>query len=143
MIQKFKTENPIPSCEILELEYENGKWYYIYGINTPEEISNEESKEFIVYGHISNLVVKYDDLNELSVNIHFKTLDQYIDILNKQRQADLDYRVSWLSRHPKCPINTVILENRSYKQEELQEKISYLSTILMEVDDVTIFAAVK
>lgn len=142
MIQKIKFKEPIPSCEILELEYENGEWIYVYGINTPVEI-NESSKGLIVYGHICNLEVKHDDLPELSVNIHFDTMDQYMEILKSQRQADLDYRKDWLKRHPKCPVNTAILENRNYDHEELSEHISYLSTIIFKMQNETVFAAVK
>lgn len=145
MLQTIEFDDLIPSCEIYEVKYnrETGKWTYVYAFETPFELTDDNEEELIVYGHISNMDVRKADLNELSINIHFKTLSDYIHILNTQRQADRDYRIDWLKRHPKCPINTVILENRDYDHKELQERVTYASTILMKTDNITVFAAVK
>lgn len=152
MYQFLKFENPIPSCEIFEINYNNEKnnWEFIYSINTTKEITNNSNQEnFIVYGHISDLIIKnvssvvYGD----SVNIEFNTLDEYIEILENQRIIDLAYRNAWEKANPeiaeKGPNNTIKLENKDYNNNELKKlNVHYIASIIYKNNNETIFAAV-
>lgn len=141
MIQKLTLTHPIPSSIVSELKYEDGDWKYVYYINTPEEI-NDEDKEFVVYGYISNLDVRYDDLGDLSNNIHFNNLQDYMEILEAQYNADMNYRLQWYAKSNKHTINTVVLENRDYDEIELGDIIKYLAIPMYKTKTHTVFAAV-
>lgn len=121
MYQFLKLNDPIPSCEIYSLEFDEGKWIYIYALNVPFELTDENTEEIIVYEYISDLYLKLPNtVHPESVNLKVIKLHEYLHLLNKQREADLDYRNKWLSKLDVIPeINSVTLKNKSYSHQEL------------------------
>ena len=153
MYQFLKFDEIIPSCEIFELNFDekDDKWYYIYALNTPFELTNnKDQEELIIYEYISDLILKEPNfVHGESINIKIKSLDQYIEILNKQRQVDLLYREFWKINNPDIakhgPNNCVTLENRNYSNKELRELgIHYIATNLKQNNKIclTVFAAI-
>lgn len=121
MFQLLEFDNPIPSCSIYGLKFNNGKWKFIYRVETPN-ILNKENKdeEYIIYEYISDLKVKHKkDVHPESVNIVFKTLDEYLSFLEAQRIADIEYREKWKKEHPDEIPNLFILENKNYDFNDL------------------------
>lgn len=141
MLQKLTFDQPIMSAEIGDLLFEDGKWKYVYHVDVPEELTDTPG-EYMVYGHISSLVVKADDHSEISNNIHFKTLEEYLQILQTQIDADMQFRIQYFAKKSKHTINTVVLENRNYLSDELSKEISYLAFEMIQGEDHTVFAAV-
>jgi hypothetical protein len=140
---------PIPSCEIHSLRYDGGKWVFAYAVNTPVEITNSNKQDLIVYEYISDLIVRIGDgQHPDAVNIHFKTLDEYMLLLEAQRTADLEFRRKWLEKEKnqgKCVKKFAMrtLENRDYSFKELREENVHFISFLMEDNGVSsIFAAV-
>lgn len=147
MFQILEYDEPIPSCEIHSLKYADGKWVYEYAINTPIEITNENKQDLIVYEYISDLKIKNgDNQHPDAVNIHFKTLDEYLLLLEAQRAIDLLFRKKWLEKHPNAEIKNFSmrnLENRDYSFAELSElKVHFISFLIEHGDEMSVFAAV-
>lgn len=144
MYQLLKFENPIPSCEIHSLEYHNNKWFFIYALNTPFELNNDNNEELIIYEYISDLYLKkISDVHAESVNIKIKTLDNYLKLLELQRNEDIKYRENWIKENPDEIPNKLILENKNYSFEDLRnEGVHYISSILESNDEKTIFSGI-
>lgn len=131
MYQFLKFEDPIPSCKINSLEFTDNKWFFIYALEVPYDINNENEKELIIYGHISDLSIgTKDEVHEESVNIKIKTLNDILNLLKVQREEDEKYRKIWRSENPEAIPNIITLENKSYSNKELVEaEVSYISGI--------------
>jgi len=134
MYQLLEFSHPIPSCKIFELKFDEDKkaWTFIYAVETPFELTNSNTKEMIIYKHISDLIVKENvDFHEESTNIKFKTLDEYLEYLNAQYNADMKYRKSWKLNNPKAKANVLTLINDNYTSKELAEnEITYISEVV-------------
>ena len=149
MIQLLKFDEPIPSCLIHSLKFnkENNKWEYIYALSTPEELTNNKKFNLIIYEYISDLKLKDGtNMHPDSINIKIRNLDEYLFYLNKQREADLSYRRKWIKEHniEDYHLNTVELYNKDYSNEDLNvEELCYISRIVEQKDDKTIFAAIR
>lgn len=145
MYQFLKLKEPIPSCEIYSLEFQNNEWIYVYALNVPFELTNDNTEEIIVYEYISDLYLKLSDsVHPESVNLRITKLDEYYHLLKNQREADLSYREKWLSKLDVTPeINSIILENKSYTHQELlNNNLHYISYIIQYTDEITTFAAI-
>lgn len=144
MFQLLKFDSPIPSCSIYELEFKDGKWYYIYALNTPFELTNDNEMELIVYEYISDLYLRLpESVHPESVNLRIKTLDQYLKLLEMQKNEDKKYREYWLSKNPEAKPNTIQLENKSYTHDELTNiGVNYIASIYEFEDGFTSFAAI-
>ena len=144
MYQILKFKQPIPSCEIYGLEFNNGEWSYIYALNTPFELTNDNKKEMIVYEYICDLCIKEaNNIHPESVNIRFKTLDEYLSILNRQIEEDLKFRQNWIRNHPDSKPATIKLENKDYSFNELKElDVHLISFIVKKEQNITIFAGI-
>lgn len=147
MYQYIKLDEPIPSCEIHSLEFENENWKYIYAISVPYELTNNDNNvELIVYSFISNLDLREDTMSGLSANVRVKALDEYMLLLEKQRNVDLEYREKWLESNPDATISEYskrVLTNKSHSLSELKElEVQYISKILYKDDNQTTFAAI-
>ena len=143
MLQMLEFNHPIPSCKIHSLKYENNKWTFIYALNTPFELTNKNTENLIIYEYICDLNVKKDDLHKESINIKFKTLDEYLYYLNKQYEEDIKFREKYLKNNPDAEPSTITLENRNYTVEELLNKnVNYIANIVKKEDNLTIFAAI-
>ena len=152
MYQFIKFDNPIPSCQIFELNFDskNEKWEFVYAINTPYELTNNSNQEpLIIYEYISDLYLKeVSFVHKESINIKVNNLNEYIDILNLQRQADLDYRKRWIEENPDLAADgpsSITLENRNYSHEELLENdIHFIASILKQNNriELTAFSAI-
>lgn len=144
MYQFLEFDRPIPSCSIHSLKFDLGKWKYIYALNTPFELTNENKEELVVYEYISDLHLKLNEsVHEESINLRITTLDEYLFLLEKQIEEDVKYREKWLLQHPDEQPNTLILENRDYSHEELLENnVNYISFIVDLGDEETIFAGI-
>lgn len=149
MYQFLKFKEPIPSCGIYSLEYNEKlkEWTYVYILNTPFELTNDNQKDLIIYEYISDLWLKEsDNLHQNSVNLKIKTLDQYLKLLDLQRKTDLEFREKWKKDNPEqaknCP-NQKNLSNKDYSNEELEQLgIHFIANIIDKDDNCTIFAAV-
>lgn len=146
MYQYLTFDRPIPSCAIHSLKFDKStqKWSYIYALKTPFELTNENTKELIIYEYISDLYLKEaDSVHPESINIRIKTLDEYVKLLNEQIKADLEYRKSWLEKNPNAKPSTVELENKDYSNIELQSlNVHFVANMVEKGDKTTIFAAI-
>ena len=147
MFQVLEYDQPIPSCEIHGLRYDDGEWKFRYAVNTPVEITNENTVDLIVYEYISDLSIRIGEgQHKDAVNIHFKTLDQYMALLESQRLADLMFRKRWLEKHPGAQVKkfaTKVLCNRDYDINELRaEGVRFLSFLVEDGGETSTFAAV-
>lgn len=146
MFQMLTFDKPIPSCEIHELSFKDNKWYFTYALNTPVELTDDKEVDLIIYEYICDLILKDPKgLHEESINIHVKTLSEYLKWMEKQRDADLRFRERFLKEHPEAKDNliTKTLENRDYSYQELSKLgLSYFSFIVEIKENETIFAAV-
>ena len=145
MYQFLRLDEPIPSCEIYSLEFSESKWIYIYALNVPFELTNENTQEIVVYEYISDLYLKMSDsIHPESVNLRITKLDEYLCLLTIQRQADLDYRDKWLSKLDVIPeINSVTLGNKTYSHQELLDNgLHFISFTIDFTDKITKFAAI-
>jgi len=144
MIQKFTFDNPIPSCRVCELKFTNNKWQFVYFINTPQLLLEGKEYDLCIYEFISNLILKErSTLNPESTNISIKSLNDYLSILQSQREADIKYRKEWLSKHPdaKKP-STITLENKSYSYDELKDLANYIVGIQSQNQTNTTFIGI-
>lgn len=154
MYQNIILDRPIPSCELAGLQYGEDEqkrpaWKYVYALNTPEELTDEnETQDFMVYEYICDLVVRYGHkAHEDAVNIHFKTLSQYMRLLERQAEADERFRQEWMEKSGKTwddvPEHAKrLLEHRDYTIAELVAlKIHFLSRYAGEVDGKSLFFA--
>lgn len=147
MYQKIEFKKPIPSCEIYELKYneETKEWIFIYLLNTPFELTDKPfEKELIIYDYISDLYLKYkDELHKDSVNIPINSKNQYLELLEKQRKTDIEYREKWMKENPNAVPNLIEVKNKSYTNSELIDlDIHYIASIWSEEDLFTTFAAI-
>lgn len=144
MYQILKFSDPIPSCEIYSLEFEGGRWSYIYALNTPFELTNSNNQELIIYEYICDLHLRLpDSVHPESVNLRIKTLDEYLEWLEKQRNADVDYRMKWIEKNPDEKPNTITLENRSYTHIELTKiGVHYVAGLIDNDGENSTFAAI-
>jgi hypothetical protein len=147
MFQILEFDNPIPSCEIHEVHYNNGLWKFRYAVNTPIEITNENQIDLIVYEFIADLSIRIGEgQHKDAVNIHFKTLDEYLLLLESQLTADLIFRKRWLEKNPNAKVKkfaTKNLENRDYNINELRAHGIHFISFLIENDGkISTFAAV-
>ena len=144
MYQFLKFESPIPSCEIHSLSFEDGKWYYTYALNTPFELTNENDRELIIYEYISDLYLRLPDtVHPESVNLRIKTLDEYLEWLEKQRLADISYRMEWKKKHPNAKPNIVKLRNQNYDHDSLLDNgVHYIASMINNDGEFTEFAAI-
>jgi hypothetical protein len=138
----------------------DGKWKFIYSVNTPIEITDKIQKNiiddeqlvFVVYEFISDLKIKNKiDVHDKSVNLEFQTLDQYLQLLDAQRKADLDYRKKWIQKYieehdgEEPEPHTITLSNKDFTYNELhgdENNIRYISSVIEQKDDETIFAGI-
>lgn len=143
MFQEIRLDVPIPSCRCSKIIYDNGKWTYVYLIDTDNIISDDNIVEMIVYGHVGNLRIRkssiINDVN--SVNIKFTTLSEYKDILIKQREEDIEYRNKWLFEHLEFAgkNNKVIVNNIDYDLSS-GDPISYIVDMESMNENYTIFS---
>lgn len=151
MYQILKFKEPIPSSFIHALEYdENSKeWTYCYALNTPFELTNENTKELLIYEFICDLHLEENStVNDESVNIKIKTLDEYLRLLDLQIEVDKKYRKDWLEENKNneevnTEPNTFSIENRDYTYEELRRiGINYISFLVESDKEISIFAGV-
>lgn len=146
MYHEITFEEPIPTCRIFSLTFDGGKWRYHYRVETPVELKGE--LDLVIYGHVSDLyLVHSNDIKDGGVNIPVKSLENYVKLLELQREKDLLFRKLWLEKNPGRTIgerNRVKLENRDYPAEELRELgIMYVSSELEHSDMMTEFAVAK
>ena len=155
MYQLLKFEEPIPSCRIHSLAFEDGKINFVYAVNTPREITDSMESPLAVYEHISDLkLVEASELHELSVNIKINSLAQYLEFLQKQQKADADYRKSFFdllkynseaieNLNKNLMNNSIKLEKRNYDNDELTKLgVNYIASILEEDNNYAVYAAV-
>lgn len=161
MFQLLKFDSPIPSCEIHEIKWEPnpkaqkdpnaepGFWTYVYAASVPELLTNspKEGTDFMIYEFISDLNVKRGHgVHEEAINIHFRTLDEYIALLRLQQMHDNEYRRVWRVKHPDRRIADFALrtlENRSYTHEELlAAHVHFISALIRQDEDSALFAAI-
>lgn len=165
MLQLLKFDKPIPSALIHALEWvedanddtdnidneANGHWVYVYAIQTPKEITDDDMEtDFIIYEYISNLRVeidtgKYKD----SVNLHFRGLTQYKQILETQRLADITFRNKFRTKYkaengknPEISSFAIkVLKHQNYSFDDLEDiGIHCISTIIEANNDNDVFA---
>lgn len=147
MFQILEFEDPIPSCEIYGLRYDNGVWKFKYAVNTPMEITNENTIDLIVYEYICDLTVRIGEgQHKDAVNIHFKTLDEYLLLLESQRITDLAFRANWLKKNPGAQVKKFAmktLENKDYDINDLRAlEIRFMSFLIEDNGEISTFAAV-
>ena len=152
MYQFLKFDELIPSCQIFELNFNElkGVWEFVYAVNTPFELTNDEDQEeLLIYEYISDLYLKETTfVHGESINIRVKSLDQYKEILERQREVDLAYRDAWKKENPNDEIpdeNYITLENRNYNHRELEKMgIHFISAIYKQNNhaDKTTFIAI-
>lgn len=147
MFQLLKLRKAIPSCRIHSLLYNNNMWTYVYAVEVPRELNNENKIPLLIYGHISDLLIKEGkDQHEDSINIYFNTLDEYLKILDSQRQQDEKFRKEWLENHPNVEISEFAirnLENKNYSNEQLRSlDIHCISSVIHQGKETTKFAAI-
>lgn len=144
MYQLLKFKHPIPSCEIHSLEFKENNWIYIYAVNTPIELTDKNTEELIIYQYISDLNLKLlNSVHPESINIKINSLTEYLNILNRQREADINYRKQWLLNNSEATTNTIKLYNKSYNYEELiKNDVHYIADMINLEKDYTIFAAI-
>ena len=125
MFQMLTFKDPIPSCEIHSMQWNANErsWSYIYAVKIPIEITDKNKMDLMVYEYIADLVVKSgENQHDDAVNIHFKTLTEYLTMLETQRKIDLLFRERWLSTHPDAKVadwSKRSLEHRDYEYDEL------------------------
>lgn len=145
MEQALIFKEPIPSCDINHLIYENGQWNFGYMLITPVELKPNEKYDLVIYEFISDLQLRQRKEIRIkeSVNIPITSYDQYLEFLNKQREEDLRYRKEWLKTHHDAKPSTIILENKNYSRRELQDAgVHFISGILNQDKDKTEFIAI-
>lgn len=145
MYQFLRLNNPIPSCELYSLEFIENKWIYIYALNTPFELNDDNTVEIAVYEYISDLYLKVpDSIHPESVNLKITKLSEYMHLLKKQMETDLDYRKKWLSKLDDVPeVNSITLENKTYSHQDLlNSNLHYISFTIEFNDKYTKFAAI-
>lgn len=146
MFQDFILDECIPSCELHGLLWRDDSWKFLYMVKTPLIITNENTMPLMIYEFISDLkVVKDLDQHEDSVNIRFKTLDEYMSLLSKQRQADLEFRRQWIAKNPDMAIQEFckrkVKNGVDYDYSKLKEmNIHFVSGILEQDDLMTVFS---
>ena len=145
-------DEPIPSCKIDSLLYEDKNWKFCYKVNSPIDLNdNTENLNLAIYGHISDLeLIKRDTLHEKSCNIKINSLNDYIKYLTLQIEADKKYREEFMKKieynnelKNNLQLNVVELSNKNYSNEELQKmRITYIAGIYDQNEHNTIFKAV-
>lgn len=88
MNQFFTFDKPIPSLPVYKLQFKNGKWNYVYRIQTPVALRDTKRKEpLYIDGSFLNLkLVK--EKSEFMVNVRIYCKKDLIKLFNKQRIAD-------------------------------------------------------
>lgn len=147
MFQLLEFDNPIPSCQIHGLKRNGDKWVYQYAVNTPVEITDDNQIDLIVYEYISDLMIKIGEgQHPDAVNIHFKTLSEYLSLLETQRMCDIAFRKKWLDEHPNAEIkkfNRRTLENKDWNFNELKdENVHFISFLINDDGEHSEFASV-
>lgn len=143
MYQFITLKNPIPSCAIYGLKFNEGNWEFVYAVKTPIELKPGEEYDLVVYEYISDLYLKRrSSVNPQSVNVPVRTLEGYLGLLERQRLEDIRYRKEWCARNPGVEANTVELDNRDYDPSELKNLLTYVSGVKSVDQNKTIFIAV-
>lgn len=151
MYQFLRFNHPIPSCEIYALEFDKNSnssspWTFIYAINTPKELNNNEDLNLIIYGYISDLWIKEKDyVHPESINIRINSLDEYLNYLELQYKTDNLYREEWIKNNPDATPNTICLENKNYNNNDLKKlNIHFISSIFSmdNENNTTIFTGI-
>lgn len=121
-IQFFIFDEPIPSCAIHELQFADGKWKFVYAVKLPHEIKpGQKNLGFVIYEGISDLQLRNkSDLNPSSVNIPIDSYEEYIGYLDKQRDADLEYRRLYKQKNPGKKGSTFRLSNMPHSCNDLK-----------------------
>ena len=157
MYQNIKLLKPIPSCELSSLLWvagnsglntdfdgtDDGHWEYVYAVNTPEELTEDnEEQDFMVYEYISDLIVRYGHkVHEEAVNIHFRKLSQYMELLQRQRKVDIAFRERWMKENGKTEKDVPehskrFLEHKNYSTRDLlEQKIHFVAKYMGENGD--------
>lgn len=144
MYQLLKFNEPIPSCSINSIEFIDGKWVFNYALNTPFELTDDNRNDLIVYEYISDLFVKNaEGLHHESVNVHFKTLTEYLSLLKRQQEEDINFRIAWKENNPDALPLTITLENKNYSLQELKKlNVNFIASIVNLDSEFTEFAAI-
>lgn len=144
MLQCVKLDQPIPSANIYAVEWdeEKSKWTYVYSVRTPVEITDDDMEtDLMIYEYISNLHVEIgENQHGDAVNIHFRGLTQYMQILELQRLADVNFRKQWCERwkaeHGEEPevssFAIKVLQHRNHSYSELEAIGIHCISFLME-----------
>ena len=103
--------------------------------------------DLMVYEYVADLVVKSgENQHDDAVNIHFKTLTEYLTMLETQRKIDLLFRERWLSAHPDVKVadwSKRSLEHRDYEYDELRSiNVHYIAHLIESKESEDIFAAI-
>lgn len=144
MYQMLRFDKPIPSCGIHELKFVNNSWEFIYALLTPIELTNENDQELLIYEYISDLkLVTSDVVNLKSINLRIKTYDEYLELLKRQAEADIEFREEWKKNNPEAVPNKVTLDNQHYTHGDLLRlNVNFIASIIEQNDTCTVFAAI-
>lgn len=131
--------NPIPSCKIYELKFEDKKWQFGYLVESNFDL-DEEFKNVYIYGNVCGLYLESANMPNGSVNIQVSSMEEYIKYLELQRKLDLLFRKTWIMENPdETPIR-IRLHKRTYSNRELAElDIKYISSIFKKEHSFTVF----
>lgn len=147
MKQFLEFDHPIPSCEVYGMSWRDDHWVYTYALSTPFELTDGNNQDMIVYQFISDLVVRLAaPMHHDSVNLHFRTLSDFLSLLDRQVQEDKAYREGWLAAHPEVNVSrrsTFILPHGEWLGDALLEHgVHYVADYLGETEGGSIFAGV-
>lgn len=144
MYQILNFDNPIPSCEIHELNFVDGKWVFVYALLTPVKLTNENEQELLVYEYISDLkLVTLETVNLKSINLRVKTLDEYLKLLYAQMKTDVEYREMWKAKNPTAEPNKLKLLNQNYSHNDLSRLgVTFIASILEKLEGNTVFTGI-
>ena len=138
-MEKIIMEFPVPSCKISRLIWDEKeeKWLYEYQIINKSNIllKDNNEKELYVYSHISNLTIT-DRVNEGSINITVKNLNDIKELMKKQSKEDMLYREKWIKDHPNYFDNVLKYETENITHEP---KYRYIISVLSQDKDKTVF----
>lgn len=134
----IKTEYPVPSCEIKQLIREDGKWIYEYEVEIKNSSYSIGEGPLYVWGHIQQLTL-VSKIKKGHINITVNSMDEMINLIEKQAAADNERRRIWIKEHPDYYDNVVTI---TVKNETQVPEASNIVAVLKEDEETTTFIVI-
>lgn len=141
--QLFEFDEPIPSIMLHSLKFVDGKWKFVYSIETPVRLKSGVVRKSPLYfkGYINNMVLM-SEVKKNMINIPVRSKEDVYKLLNMQREADMRFRKSFVESH-KDNIDSYTESTFTLKNESQKSYGAYIVGIKSQGEEETVFIGRK